>query len=51
VSAVAYGILWVLCRALSVVFLRYRTRGVEQSGDLMKHVLRAQFLAQGDKLC
>ncbi len=28
-SAVAYGMLWGLCRALSVVFLRYRTRGVE----------------------
>ncbi len=29
-STVAYGILWILCRALSVVFLRYRARGVDR---------------------
>ncbi len=27
-SALAYGILWILCRAFSFVLLRYRTRGV-----------------------
>ncbi len=28
-SALIYGILWILCRVVSRLFLRYRTRGVE----------------------
>lgn len=28
-SALVYGILWILCRGFSRLFLRYRTRGVE----------------------
>ncbi len=29
-STLAYGILWILCRVVSRLFLRYRTRGVER---------------------
>ena len=28
-STIVYGILWVLCRSLSRLFLRYRTNGIE----------------------
>jgi len=34
VSTIIYGILWVLCRSLSHLFLRYRTNGVEHIPQL-----------------
>lgn len=37
-STIIYGILWILCRSLSCLFLRYRTNGAEhipQSGGVL----------------
>ena len=45
-STVVYGILWILCRVLSSLFLRYRTRGVERvpvSGGVLLAVNHASY--------
>lgn len=46
VSTVAYGLLWILCRVLGTVLLRYRTRGGEHvpaSGGVLLAVNHASY--------